>query len=408
MIKSVFCEIDIRRGTMHAQLFLHNLLSSVMHLKRLKTLIGLVSGLLCDKKLSVSQLGRSLNNNASEKSNIKCSDRFLSNKHIWKERFSVYKKFASHLVSTSHRPLIIVDWSHIPNTTCYVLRAALVRSGRALTLYEEVFPKRLENNPNIHRRFLKKLKKLLPNSSPILITDAGFGKSWFRSVLAMNWDYVGRVRGNTTFRLNKSKSWKNYQDCGSEANHIPVYLGEGELTQQESLKTHLYLVKLPKKFRVSLNKLKKKSHHKRDMEHAKSANEPWLLVSSMKKMPKTIVKIYSFRMEIEEGFRDLKSSQFGFSFENAHSVKIRRIQVLLMIAMVASLIAFFTGWVAEQNKWQYRFQANTYKHRRVISLFYLGCRVIRKKMKIVWTQILDAFHESELFINSMNYIEENL
>jgi len=42
-------------------------------------------------------------------------------------------------------------------------------------------------------------------------------------------------------------------------------------------------------------------------------------------------------MEIEEGFRDLKSSQFGFSFEDAHSVQIRRIQVLLMIAMLATL-----------------------------------------------------------------------
>ena len=60
-------------------------------------------------------------------------------------------------------------------------------------------------------------------------------------------------------------------------------------------------------------------------------------------------------MEIEEGFRDLKSSQFGFSFEHAYSSKIRRIQILLMIAMLAAYILFFIGWIAEELKWHYQF-----------------------------------------------------
>jgi transposase len=55
-------------------------------------------------------------------------------------------------------------------------------------------------------------------------------------------------------------------------------------------------------------------------------------------------------MEIEEGFRDLKSTQFGFSFEQAYSYKIHRIQVLLMIAMLATFLLFFIGWVGEELK----------------------------------------------------------
>jgi len=63
-----------------------------------------------------------------------------------------------------------------------------LKRGRALSLYEEVFPKRLENNPLVHRKFLKKLEKLLPSSCvPILITDAGFGKNWFKSVIAVGY-----------------------------------------------------------------------------------------------------------------------------------------------------------------------------------------------------------------------------
>lgn len=275
---------------MHIEVFLHTLLSPVMHLKRLSTLMALVSGLLQDKKLSVTELGRSLISAAKEKNNIKRSDRFLNNKHLWKERFSIYAMIAIHLVSVTPKPLLIVDWSHIPNTTCYLLRAAVVAGGRALVVYEEVFPKRLENNPDVHRRFLKKLKKMLPDHCvPILITDAGFGKSWFKSVLALGWAYVGRVRGLTTFRLENTASWQSYKSCGVSASSTPVSLGLGELTQKEPLFTRFYLIKIPKKYRVSLNKLKKKSHYKCDIEYSKSANEPWLLVSSLKKMPKTIL-----------------------------------------------------------------------------------------------------------------------
>jgi hypothetical protein len=373
-----------------------------MHLKRLNTLIGLISGLLQDKKLSVTNLGRSLDNKAKEKNNIKCSDRFLSNKHIWKERFSVYKMVAFSLVKTMIKPIILVDWSHIPNTTCYVLRAAIVSSGRALTFYEEVYPKRLENNPKVHRKFLKKIKKLLPvHCVPIIVTDAGFGNPWFKDVIDLGWDYVGRVRGKKTFQLNKNKTWQSYRDIDIHATNTPLYLGKGELTQNNSMNTHFYLIKIPKKFRVALNKLKKKSHYKKDIEHAKAANEPWLLVSSLEKKPESIIKIYSFRMEIEEGFRDLKSSQFGFGFEKASSFKIRRIQILLMIAMLATLILFSIGWVAEKNKWQYQFQANTYKHKRVISLFFLGARVIKKKIEVLGQQIFDAFLELQNAINIM-------
>jgi Transposase DDE domain len=384
---------------MHAKQFLHEMLSPVMHLKRLNTLELLITGLMNDKKLSVTQLGRSLDTKAQEKNNIKCSDRFLGNRLVWAERFYIYKEVALSLIGTNNRPLIIVDWSHVPNTTCYILRAAFAAKGRALTLYEEVFPKRLENNPHVHRRFLKKIKKLLPDMCvPILITDAGFCKPWFKSVKEMGWDYIGRVRGNKCFRINDGKSiWQNYAKYRqSITQRAPEYLGEGALTKEECLNTHFYLTKLPKKYRVSLNKLKKKGHYKSDIEHSKAANEPWLLVTSLKRRAESIIKLYFFRMEIEEGFRDLKSSQFGFSFEHAYSGKIRRIQILLMIAMLAAYILFFIGWIAEELKWHYQFQANTNKKRRVLSLFYLGLRVVKKKLQIICSAIINAIQQLQI------------
>lgn len=380
---------------MRVKQFLHNLLSTTMHLKRLNTLFLLVDALLKDKKLSVTRLGRSLKNTAQEKNNIKKSDRFLSNERLHAERMEIYKATAYRLINTIIRPLIVVDWSPVPNTTHCLLRASLVIKGRALSVYEEVHLKKYENSVKAHKQFLSHLKTILPQAcKPILITDAGFRNPWFRLVLNHGWDYVGRVKGRVCYQLLNKNEWEFYSDSHKKAQEKGVNLGEGKLAKVNPLKTFLYLIKLSKKNRVRLNKYKKKGNHKKDKENSKSANEPWLLASSLQKHPSAeldVFKIYYKRMQIEQNFRDLKSSQYGFSFEHAYSKNIDRIQILLLIAMIATLIAYITGLIAETLGWNYQFQANTCKKNRVLSLFYLGCQVLKKKNIIPIKSIKKAF-----------------
>ena len=388
------------REPMHIKAFLHKTLFSVMHLKRLETLKQLVLSALKNKQISVTSLGRGLAGKASERSNIRKSDRFIGNLKLITERKFIYEAIVKLLVGGKIRPWIIVDWSHIPNTTNYVLRASLVACGRALTLYEEVYTKTMENHPKAHKKFLLALKRILPkNCRPIIITDAGFHNPWFREVLALSWDYVGRVRGKTCYQKKGEHHWQACSSLHAEANSKGKYIGEIELCKTASIITHGYLIKQKKKGRVNLNKLGKKSHYKSDIEHSKSANEPWLLVSSLEQnyhINKTVFKIYKTRMQIEEGFRDLKSSKYGFSFEKANSKSIARIEVLLLIAMLAALSAWLTGAFAEKMGWQYQFQANSTKKRRVLSLFFLGCRIIKKKITIPIEEFLQLIENEEL------------
>jgi hypothetical protein len=371
---------------MHVELFLHKTLSPVMHLKRLATLKLLVSAALVDKKISVTGLGRAIKGEASERSYIRRSDRFIGNRNVLAERKAIYGALIKKTVGTRQRPHLIVDWSHIPNSTHYVLRAALAMSGRALTLYEEVHPKLKEGNAVVHQQFLKQLKLLLPTDcQPIIITDAGFHNPWFKEVIALGWDYLGRIRGAKTFQKFGESTWEKCSLLFNKATSVAQYIDEVKLCQTSSLTTHFYLHKRPAKGRISLNKLKKKSHYKKDYEHGASAKEPWLLATSLtggEKIIKQVFSLYVERMQIEEGFRDLKSSAYGFSFEKAQSKKIERIEVLLLIAALASLIAWLTGLVAEKQHWHYHFQANSTKNTRVLSLFFLGCRLIKKKINI--------------------------
>lgn len=385
---------------MHVRPFLHKTLSPVMHLKRLDTLKEMVFSVLLHKRLSVTGLGRGLEGEASERSNIRKSDRFVGNFKLIQERKSIYKKIATLLIGAKIRPWIIVDWSHIPNTTHNLLRAALVTSGRALSLYEEVYPKELEANPDVHKNFLQTLKMNLPiECRPIIVTDAGFHNPWFREVQNCGWDYVGRIRGKKCYSLKGKNDWKQCADLKKIANSTGRFIGEIELTRKQPLTTNCFLIKRKRLGRVSLNKLGKKSYYKCDVEHSKSANEPWILISSLKKsyhVTKKVFEIYSARMQIEEGFRDLKSSKYGFGLEKAHTKIISRIENLLLIAMLASFIAWLTGIFAEKMLWHYKFQANSVKSKRVISLFFLGCRIIKKKFKIPLGSLFQLIDNNEI------------
>lgn len=366
---------------MYVKGFLHKILPSVMHKKRLVTLSIFVSTVLRSKKLSLSSLGREIDLPIQARSGIRRADRFLGNKKLQQERESIYESIIIRAIGSTERPDIIVDWSSIPNTSHHILRAALVAQGRAITLYEEVHEEKKLGTLEVHTNFLRKLKKLLPcECRPIIITDAGFYNSWFKEILKLEWDFIGRVRGKKYFRKADDDRWALSRSLFPKATATPQALGEVELCKTNSLNVRLCLYK---------GKYKKIPRAKRSgrnpSEYRQTAKEPWLLATSLPEnycLAKKVVAKYSMRMQIEEAFRDLKSSQYGFGLENAHSKAPARIEVLLLIAMLAAFIAWLTGWIAEKKGLHFQFQSNSVKNRRVISLFFLGCEIIKKRIII--------------------------
>lgn len=385
---------------MHVKPFLHKLLSSVMHLKRLATLCMMVEAVLMSKKLSVTGLGRALMTPAYEKSNINRADRFIGNEKLHDERLSIMTVNAHLIIGNKCKAWILVDWTKVPNTNEYILRAALVAKGRALVLYEEVHPKKYENNHSVHKKFLKTLKELLPTEcKPVIVTDAGFHNPWFKEVKANGFDYVGRIRQKKRYRLQGEKEFKPIRSLHRLANRQGAYIGEVRLCLDQGIDTHLYMIKEEKKPKRAGKRYVKKRGCTTEKKYKESANEPWLIVTSLDKgycTEKKIFKIYKTRMQIEEGIRDLKSSRYGFSFEEAKSKGATRIENLLLIAMLASLIAWITGFYGEKMKWHYKFQANSLKTKRVLSLFFLGCRLIQKDVGIPIKKFFEIFEENFL------------
>ncbi len=83
-------------------------------------------------------------------------------------------------------------------------------------------------------------------------------------------------------------------------------------------------------------------------------------------------------MQIEEGFRDVKNSRWGLSLNEARCSTTYRYENLLLIAQLAIIAIWLIGKIAEMKNWHRHYQANTVRHEKVLSTFFLGLEVVKR------------------------------
>lgn len=383
---------------MHAVQLLHKIVKKScvgIHSKRLDGLFVAVDALAMNGKLSVTGLGRSLKNKTSHKHNIKRIDRLVGNEKLYEECVALYTTAARWIIGNKKSIPLLIDWSWLPGSQLCVLRASVPTQGRALTVYEEVHPKKMNNNHYVHKMFLQKLKTVIPEQcKPVTITDAGFHSPFFKEVEKLGWDWIGRIRNLTKHRKSKENNWVSCKELQEKATKIPSLFSEVVLSKSTPIQCSIFLYKGKKKGRIAKNKLGVRKKAKASKVCANAGREPWVLATSLKggeKIAQKVVKLYKSRMQIEEGFRDLKSSRLGLSLKDSQTYKQKRFTILLLVGMLAILALFLLGKAGEQQKMQYQFQANTIRKEAVLSIFYLGCQIMREgKIKFNESELLAA------------------
>ena len=391
---------------MHASELLHNqILKSCpeIHKVRLDTLMRVVDTVANGASLAITTIGRHLSSNTITKYDIKRVDRLVGNGLLHAERHQYYQLAAYHAVGQQQEPIILVDWSGMtPCGAYHMLRASIPTCGRSVTIYEEVHPEAKYNNSQVNTRFLERLKDILPeNCKPIIVTDSGFKNPWFNAVEKMGWDYVGRVRGNVQYAEKGSKKWLGCKSLFSTACLRGKYVGEIRIAKSNPINCHAYLIKNKKKNRVKKNLRGKKVKCSQSQKHAKGGNEPWLLVTSLPHKSKNksrAFKIYRKRMEIEEGFRDTKSTHYGIGLNENRTMEKMRLENLLLIGMLGTLLLWLIGFATKAKDLHYRYQANTIKKRNVLSLVSIGRQVLWKQdIKLTKAELLDALEQISNF-----------
>ena len=375
-----------------------------IHQKRWNVLLAMVEALMIGKKLSVTGLGRSLPGVSYEKHQIKKSDRLIGNLYLNHDRQPIYSALAKLAIGNCRQPVIHVDWSDLTHDReLHWLRATVPVGGRALPIYEESHRQNKYANPKVEKRFLEKLKAILPRGCcPIIVTDAGFRNPWFRSVLAMGWDFVGRVGHHAMVSPQGKNVWDHTKEIFMTATGHARYQGYIDLVRANPLACHAYLLKKKKQGRIKKNKFGVRCASKHSEKNAQRERTPWLIVTSLTggtKMTNRIINIYKTRMQIEEAFRDMKNPRWGFSLREAKSTTTYRYENLMLVGTLATFALWLMGKVIELKQWQYRYQANTTKTRNVLSTFFLGCQVFRKTPLV--------FHKTE-YIEAMKAMRQQV
>jgi len=332
-------------------------------LRRFIALIAMVDALLAGGRLSLTALGRSLAGSTAPKHRIKRVDRFLGSPRGREERLLYYAAVARRLLGQSRRPVVLLDWTQISGQH-YALVAAIASQGRGVPIYSEVHDERLLSNPGVQERFLKTLGRLLPpDCRPVIVADAGFKTPFFLAVKGLGWDFVIRLRGNCSLKRFLPRVYLRFKRAFARAVDEPRSLGEwipyatGNWTA----------------FRIILGARSPRGKQRHVRFYERRAVEPWLLATTLRsEVPSGIVAIYAMRMQIEETFRDAKNPRLGWALDHAGSRSPERLEALLLIAALALVATVLAGAALEELELARRYQANTVRSRRVLSLVRIG------------------------------------
>ena len=349
-----------------------------IHKARLKSIFFGVEALLRGGRLSLTELGRAASSQALPKHNIKRIDRLLGNTHLPGELTYFFSAMARFLIGDTIRPTLLVDWTRIGETHC-ALVASIPRDGRAMPLYYEVHSNRYLSNPKVEQLFLEGLRQVLPEGCrPTLVTDGGYRNPWFQYVQDMGWDYVGRLSTHVYLRASHDTEWARNDAVERTASSHPRDLGLCETARTNPM---IHRIILAPKFKRNPRRPRtprRRGFRNRGQQSTVNRNRvPWVLATSHEDLSaKHIMALYGQRMQIEETFRDTKNIRFGWSFRHALARSANRYAILLLLAALAGFVLTLIAIAAEKKELHLRFQANTVRHRRVLSLFHLGKTIL--------------------------------
>ncbi len=373
-------------NTMRDIAILHDLLSKQcpeIHAKRLDSLMLATASLLDGNQLSLTELGRNICGPVAAKHNIKRMDRLLGNASLHQQRQVLYRWHARLLCRANPMPIVLVDWSDVrEQLRLMTLRASVSVRGRSVILYERTLTFAQYNSPASHNAFLQELADVLPvGTRPLIVTDAGYRNPWFRQVEVMGWFWLGRIRGKVGFQPTGQTTWFSNKSLYPSATNRAKHIGPVRLGRKSPIHCELHLYQARPKGRKDRRSSKAGRSHTAQRSYQTGSKEPWLLATNLPPhyfSAKHVVNLYAKRMQIEESFRDLKSPQYGMGLRHCKSRCPKRLDILLLIALLATLILWWIGLFALKAGWQRKFQANTLSHRLVLSVVRLG-KEVRKR-----------------------------
>lgn len=374
---------------MHAHAIVQRFLDAqllAIHGARRRVLAAAVAALMQGSLLSLSRLARGICTLGGLKAALKRIDRLIGHRRIEREATAVAKAILARLKAAGAPLLMAIDWSAVgPGGAFVELRAAASQPGRgrAITIYQRVYPLASLGNAKVERAFLDALHGWIGTDiEVIVITDAGFRRPWFAHLERLGWQWIGRVRRGVHLARAADARRRGFVSAAQwfeRANGKARREADCRLTKKAAWPCDVVLVR--RRPRAARKRYRCPGHGstpKATKAARAAAREPWLLVHGAglrRYPPEQIVAFYAQRMQIEENFRDSKSSLYGLGLDVSRSRSAHRWQALLLIATLAAFLLWHIGQLAEAEGLQRRFKATTRAARElsIITLARLLC-----------------------------------
>ena len=107
--------------------------------------------------------------------------------------------------------------------------------------------------------------------------------------------------------------------------------------------------------------------------------EPWYLATNVEKSLKKVCEVYAMRMEIEEGFRDLKSHRYGKALRYVKLSSADRYERLFMIWALGTWLLHAQGMIAVRRNLHLGLSTAS-NRRRDLSIVKIGEKLLREPL----------------------------
>jgi hypothetical protein len=353
-----------------------------IHVSRLQALMDVASGLTKSRQLTITEIGRHLSSDADLKHRIKKVDRLLGNKNLYCELDDLYAGLSSYIFrylnQDSYTP-VVVDLCFLKDThDLQMLSAEVATHGRTLPLMREVF--RIGHLKGREKKFISKLSKCIPKDRDVLIImDSAFGNEWFEAIESEGWFWLVRARAGKFVKLTADEDWKETIELFDQAPSRAKCYENAYITKTNPRPCRIII---KKEIVLDVRKKPKKlprNYNSANGGYQRKAKEPWILATNLPQLYDTTKIIYAYkkRMQIEESFRDIKSTRYGLGGRFIQTRCIYRWGIAMLIAAIAQITLWMIGVIGHSQGFQKMFQANTVRDKKQFSYFYLGKLIVQ-------------------------------
>ena len=323
--------------------------------KQVTNWIWIIVGVLQSQSSNLSQIANFLPLETKAESRVMLIRRWLMNPHVKVWKF--YKKVLEHVLSgwSSVEAYLILDGVMVFGDRWQIFRVSLQHGCRAIPIAWTIVEGKGMVKVTKLKSMLEKVQKFLKKyvKRVTFLADAGFRDcDWAQLCLKLGWNYAIRVACNTYITLPDGTSDRLDHLVPANCNR---YFQNVLLTREAKLQTNVSVT-------WTTNK-------KGELEMVAIITDQIACRARLRE--------YSYRMSIEQSFRDDKSG--GFDMEHTRLQHAERIDHLLLAIAIATLWCHELGEFVLKQGNDARRQIDP-ANKRTLSLFQLGLRWLKRTL----------------------------